>query len=128
MTGCRHGLRALQPRCATSLPTCAMARTWRTKGVMVMTVILGRFFHWPTSDQITFEAGAVHGEVCRQISERRSSRASSATGGLAQRPRETLVIERDEMSPYWGFALVLAMAVGASFWVALIRTVMRLIR
>jgi hypothetical protein len=102
-----------------------MARTSADEGVAVMTAILGRFFHWPTSDRISFDANAVHGEVCRQISERRSSRASSAIGGLAQRPRETLFRERDETSPYWGIALILAMAVGASFWVALLWAVMR---
>ena len=127
----------------------------RTKGWPVMTAILGRFFHWPASDPITAEADRLLREnggralfrafeceldahrnhdqrqarywhaVCRQIGERRLSRASPATAGLAQRPRETLVIERDETSPNWGFALILAMAVGASFWGALIWVVMR---
>jgi hypothetical protein len=37
-------------------------------------------------------------------------------------------MERDETSPYWGRALVLAIAVGASGWVGLIWAVMRVIR
>jgi len=93
------------------------------EGVMVMAAIpRGRFFHWPTSDRSTVEANAVRGEVYRQLSER------DATGWLAQRPPETMDVEADETSPYWGIALILAMAVGASFWVALIWAVMRVIR
>jgi len=38
---------------------------------------------------------------------------------------ETLVMERDETSPYWGFALALAVGVGASFWVGIIWAVIR---
>ena len=34
-------------------------------------------------------------------------------------------MERDETSPYWGFALVLAMAAGASFWAGIIWAVIR---
>ena len=37
-------------------------------------------------------------------------------------------MEPDETSPYWGFALVLAMAVSVSFWVALFWAAMRMIR
>jgi len=89
-------------------------------GVAIMTAMFGRFFHWPTSNRITSEANTVRGEAYRQLNERRSSQAPSANGGS--------VIERDETSPYWGIALILAMAVGASFWVGLIWAVMRMIR
>jgi len=37
-------------------------------------------------------------------------------------------MERDETSPYWGLALVLAMALGVSIWVGLAWVVMRIIR
>ena len=40
---------------------------------------------------------------------------------------ETLVMERDEESPYRGFALVFALAVGVSIWTGLISVVLRLI-
>jgi len=93
-----------------------------------MAAILGRFFHWPTSDRITVDANAVRGEVYRHLRERRAPRAPSATGGLAQRPRETLVVERDEVSPYRGLAVILAMSVGVSFWASIIWAVMRAIR
>ena len=38
-----------------------------------------------------------------------------------------MVMERDEKSPYRGFALVFALAVGVSIWTGLISVVLRLI-
>jgi hypothetical protein len=37
-------------------------------------------------------------------------------------------MERDETTPFWGLAPILAMATGASFWVGLIWAVMPVIR
>jgi hypothetical protein len=37
-------------------------------------------------------------------------------------------MERDEKSPYRGFALVVALAAGVSIWIGLISVVLRMIR
>ena len=161
MTGMRHGHRALQPRCAASLRTCATARTLAHEGVAIMTAISG-LFHWPMSgEQIHAEANrllhenggrallraleceadaqhnhdqrqarywhAVHGEVCRQI-RREAIIASIFYDRRTGLTTSGIVAERDEPSPYWGLALVLAMALGLSIWVGFAWVVMRIIR
>jgi hypothetical protein len=40
---------------------------------------------------------------------------------------ETLVMERDEKSPYRGFALVFALGAGVSIWIGLISVMLRVI-
>jgi hypothetical protein len=70
---------------------------------------------------------AVQLEVCRLIRREailasivRDRRAGLTTSGTSD--------ERDETSPYWGLALLLAMAVSVSIWGALIWGVLRMIR
>jgi hypothetical protein len=70
---------------------------------------------------------AVHGEVCRRI-RREAILASILRDRRAGLTTSQNLAERDETSPYWGLALLLAMAVSVSIWGALIWGVMRMIR
>ena len=70
---------------------------------------------------------AVHDEVCRRI-RREAILASIARERRAGLTTSRNSAERDETSPYWGLALLLAMAVSVLIWAALIWGVMRMIR
>ena len=79
------------------------------------------------NDKDRTRTGRTLAAMRREPSYWREARALRAQHWLSSTclTRETWVMERDETSPYWGVALVLAIASGASFWAALIWAVIR---
>jgi hypothetical protein len=75
--------------------------------VAIMMAIFDRFFHRPPSGQ-RINLLLIQREL--HVSQNRE------------------ILERDEKSPYCGFALLVAVAAGVSFWVWLIWAVVRVIR